>query len=548
MKIEDLIYKTLIVFSFLSYSIYANGNGIENITQTDTVVINLRDFGLERMRKNDCTKIINKALKDVDDSSPTVIRFPRGEYHFYASEGKIQTYNLSNSSDKDSRRCAIVLENRNNLIIDGNGSKLIFHNQIQPFTIDNCTNISIRNIAIDWEQPLTAQAKITKVNDEFIELAIDLKEYPYRLENGKLFFTIDGNVNKSWKFSTEIDAKIRHIVPQTGEMEPLGNEWENYIAEDIIPGVIRLYYPFSRKPKTGNILVLQYAEQNNPGIFIEDSKNITISNVNIFHAPGVGILAKNSENLDFNNYKSIPNKVNSRYYSSDKGGLYILNGKGEIKINNCEFDGTMNNAITIWKDKQQNENQPPNITITNSHFKCSRGCGILLSPAINALIQNNVFESSGSAILFSGGNINSGSENETNILIENNEFTELCNSGIYKFNEGIISIYPEIQPINETTNQIYRNIKIANNRFNPFDYSVLYARLVNGLTFENNSIVKSSEYEPFHNRHFVFTFEGCKNILINNNTISEDVLGKNIQLKWMDESELHSIQPELEIR
>ncbi len=165
------------------------------------------------------------------------------------------------------------------------------------------------------------------------------------------------------------------------------------------------------------------------------------------------------------------------------------------------------------------------------------------------VIQNNIFESSGSAILFSGANINNSKlEGSAEVLIENNDFSDLCYSGQYNYCEGIISIYPEIQPIGENTPQIYSNIKIINNRFNPFDYSVLFARLVDGLTFENNSVIKSSRFQPFHTKKNMFNFEGCKNILINGNTISEDVLGKNVQLKLMQENELNCSQPELIIQ
>ncbi len=315
--------------------------------QTDTAVIYLRDFGLEKTRKKDCTDIIKKALKEIDNSIPTIIRFPRGEYHFYPDESTQRTYNQANTSNANSRNCAILFENRSNLIVDGNKSRLIFHNETQPFTFDNCTNIILKNITIDWEQPLTAQAKITKVNDEFIELAIDFKEYPYQIVEGKLFFVTDRNVNETWKTTTEFDNEGRFIASQTGDAECLGREWENYLAEDIIPGIIRLYYPFNRKPKVGNILVLQHAGQNYPAIFIQESKDITINNVNIFHAPGVGILFQNSTNLKINHFKAIPNKINNRYFSCGSAGLYISNCTKEITIDNCEFDGLLDDAVII---------------------------------------------------------------------------------------------------------------------------------------------------------------------------------------------------------
>jgi len=39
---------------------------------------------------------------------------------------------------------------------DGGGSSFIFHGAMQPFTVDHCDNILIRNVIINWDIPLTA--------------------------------------------------------------------------------------------------------------------------------------------------------------------------------------------------------------------------------------------------------------------------------------------------------------------------------------------------------------------------------------------------------
>ena len=602
----------------------------ENILQkqsSDTTYINLKDYGLEKTRKRDCTEIIIKALKDINNDVPTVIKFSRGEYYFYPEESYKRNYYESNTKNDNPRNCAILFENRKNLIIDGEGSTLIFHEQMQPFTFDNCQNIILRNINIDWEQPLTAQGKVVKVNDEFIELTVDLKESPYQVgEDGILNFTIDRNEKEPWKSTLEFNAEDRYIVPQTGDLGCLGKGWENYVAENIIPGVIRLYYPFLRKPAVGNYLVLRHAERIHSGIFIQNSKNILLQNVNLYYSAGLGVLAQYSENLTFDGYRDIPNKTKNRYFGGGDGGVQISNCKGEVLVNNCEFAGLMDAPVNIYgntvqvigkisdnqlkcqfmnpqneglnwghsddtisfienttmkingtgiiesfklidkktfsivfKDKipanlenndfLENLTWIPNVLISNSQFKSSRASGIQISAPGKTVIKNNVFESSGSAILITG-NTGSGFESvvEPNILIENNEFTDLCNSSPYQYCEGIISINPQFADISEKTPQFYNNIQIKNNRFSPFDYPVLFARLVDGLTFENNTITRSTQFEPYRQGKYTFTFEDCKKVSINNNTLSEDVLGKNVLLKLTPVNELNCLQPEITIK
>ena len=603
-----------IIFAFI-YSL--SGNLLANSAiKSDTTIIYLSDFGLKKMRDKDCIKIINKALESINGDNPKKLVFQRGEYHFYPEYAIQKNYSESNTTDENPRKCAFVFENTQNLIIEGNGSTLIFHEQMQPFTFDNCKNIVLKDINIDWEKPLIAQAEVLKVTNDFIELSIDLDESPFRVDEGKIIFNVGKRGREPWKGTMEFDREGRFVVPRTGDSECLGRGWQGYLTENIIPGVVRLHYPFLRKPAVGNFLVMRHAERIHSGIFIQESKNITIKNLNLYHATGLGILAQFSEDLIFDEYRAIPNKKKNRYFGGGDDGLQISNCKGLITVKNCEFAGLMDDPINVHgtsvriekiiSDKQleckfmhhqsegmnwghvgdkinfienlsmqsigigeienfkrinnqtfiltfkntipkelkvknalENLTWSPDLHVINTHFKSCRARGLLVSTPGKIVIENNIFESSGSAILIAGdanGWFESGAVDD--VLIKNNIFTELCNTSSYQFCEGIISIFPIIPEFNKTTPQFHKNIRIEGNKFNPFDYPVLYAKSVNGISFNNNTVTRSIRFEPYHKRKYTFTFEGSKNISILGNTFSDDILGKNIQLKWTDKSEL----------
>jgi hypothetical protein len=613
-----------IAFLILCFLIF-NGTSMANrlvkpqnkTSEADTILIYLKDFGLEKTRKKDCVKIINKALKDVTGDNPKKLIFQRGEYHFYPEHTHQKYYFESNTTDENPKKCAFLFEDIKNLTIEGNGSTLIFHEQMQPFTFDNCENIILKDINIDWNQPLIAQAEVLKVNDEFLELGINLKESPYSIKEGKLFFNNGRWEKEPWKGTMEFDREGRFVVPETGDSGCLGRGWEGYLTENIIPGIIRVHFPFLRKPALGNFLVMRHAERIHSGIFIQESKNITIENVNLFHATGLGILAQFSENLTFDRYRAIPNRKKNRYFGGGDDGLQISNCKGLITVNNCVFEGLMDDPINVhgtsvriekiisetelrcrfmhhqsegmnWghpgdkisfienlsmkslgtgevvsfkkintqtftvtfkepipkilgeNNALENLTWSPDLHILNSHFKSCRARGLLVSTPGEVVIENNIFESSGSAILIAGdanGWFESGVVKD--VLIKNNVFTELCNTSSYQFCEGIISIYPIIPELDTNTPQFHKNIRIEYNEFHPFDYPVLYAKSVDGISFENNSITRSFAFEPYHRRKYTFSFEASKNISISGNTFSDDVLGKNIQLKWTAKKELN---------
>jgi hypothetical protein len=361
---------------------------------------------------------------------------------------------------------------------------------------------------------------------------------------------------------------------------------------------------------------MRHAERIHSGIFIQNCLNMTVQNVNLYHATGLGILAQFSQDLIFDQYRAIPNASKNRYFGGGDDGLQISNCKGKITLTNCEFAGLMDDPINVhgtsvqiierisdrqlkckfmhhqsiglnWGhagdkisfiensvmksigtgilsnftaldnetflltfkqaipveletgDALENLTWSPDLLVTNSHFKSCRARGLLVSTPGKVVIENNVFESSGSAILIAGDANNwfeSGAV--TDVLIKNNVFTELCNTSSYQFCEGIISVYPEIPELNENTPQFHKNIRIENNEFHPFDYPVLFARSVNGISFNNNTVTRSNRFEPYHHRKFTFSYEACKNISISNNTFSGEVLGKNILLKYTPVAEL----------
>ena len=495
------------------------------------------------------------------------------------------------------------------------GSEFIFHDRVQPFTLDNSSNITIRNLSIDWDIPLTAQGEVLSVTDDYMDLKIDKYQFPYIFENHKLVFVGEGWKSRFNGSAMEFERNTRIVAPQTGDNGATGGGWSKYTAEEISDGVVRIRKSMTRKPKIGNFLVLRHSARDHSGMFIYKSKNINIENVSVFHTAGLGILSQHSEDLFFVNVNMIPNYSKGRYLSGHDDGFHFSNCKGKILVDNCEFAALMDDPINVhgtsvsikkilsptrllcrfmhnqsvgldWGEKNdkigfinnetmetiaigtlvslkplsaeefeaefenrvpesikegsalENLTWTPDVLIQNSRFKSCRARGILISTPGNVIIRNNIFESSGSAILIAGDANNwfeSGAVKD--VLIEKNKFLDPCMTSNYQFSEAIISIYPEI-PKPDQKRPFHKNIRIERNEFFPYDYPVLYAKSVDGLTFRENTLTRSTRFNPFHHRKFTFSFEECRGVLIEGNKYTGDILGRNISFKNMAVSEI----------
>lgn len=583
------------------------------LSAQDTVSI--ASFGYEPGSRINAVPYVTKAIEACKKKSSSVLVFPKGRYDFWPQYVAEKHYYESNTDVIPLRKCPMLLEDINNCTVDFNGAELVFHDKMQPITIDHCNNIRVKNCSIDWDIPLTAEAQVMAVTDDYIDISIDVLQFPYVIENGKLFFVGEGWKSKLWDWGVmEFEKDTKFIAAKTGDESALG-DYSKYIASELHYGLVRLSNHFTRKPALGNYLVLRHSGRDHAGAFIVDSKNVSFENINLYQTGGLGMLAQYSENLLFKNVNVVPNAAKKRILSGHDDGLHISNCKGLLTVDSCKFLALMDDPINVhgtsvqviekisdkkllckfmheqsigftWAvkddmvgfiendamntvatgkitsfkardtvlfeveleqpvpasitkgDALENLTWTPDVEIKNSFFGSNRARGILMTTPGKVVIENNVFESSGSAILISGdanGWFESGAVKD--VTIRNNIFNAPCMSSMYQFCEAIISVYPVI-PKPDINKPFHHNIKIENNTFHPFDYPVLYALSTEGLTFNNNTITRSHMYEPFHHRKQMLTFESCKKIQVMGNKFEGDVLGKNIELSGTKLSEL----------
>ena len=577
-------------------------------------VVNVSDYGLIPDSRENAVPGLRRAIEACRDINGQVtLIFPKGTYHFWEDGSDTITYNESNTSDINPKICPVVFRGISNLTLEANGSSFIYHGRMQGLTIEDCDQIAIRNLSMDWEIPFVAQAKILAVEKDWIDIRID-EESPYEIVNGRIIF-FGENWRSEWWGSMEFDSATRIIPPQTADY-PLGNDWSAYTATEIEPQIVRLKFNFARKPRPGNILIMRHSERDHSGIFILQSKGVTLENVNLHTAPGLGILAQYSENVTLRNCNVMPDYTKGRYQSTHADAFQVSGCRGHILVENCKFEGLMDDPINVhgtnvriievkdsvtllcrfmhhqstgmlWgvtgdtagfiENKKmvsfgkgvvktisvvdrdhfevqfekafpvnveagqalENLTWTPDFTVRNSVFGSSRARGLLVSTPGKVVIENNDFISSGSAILIAGdANYWYESGAVRDVLIRGNRFHASCLTNWYQFTEGVISIMPII-PEPDPQQPFHRNIRILDNHFDRFDYPVLYALSVDGLSFTGNTVIRNYLYQPWHPRKVMLTFEACLNVEVSRNTIGNDVLGRNIEAINMDANELY---------
>lgn len=169
-------------------------------------------------------------------------------------------------------------------------------------------------------------------------------------------------------------------------------------------------------------------------------------------------------------------------------------------------------------DAMENLTNAPDVRIVNCCIGSARARGVLVSTPGKIIIANNVFDTSGSAILCSGdanGWFESGACKDFSIT--GNVFTEHCLSSAYQFGEGVISLFPVIREPQHSKG-FHSHIRITDNRFTVFDRRVLYALCVNDLVFSDNTIVS---FDRAGNGKSYTKYEYCRDVQELNNRVFE---------------------------
>ena len=311
----------------------------------DAHVVRVTDFGAEPGSRRNAVAAVARALEACRRIDKPVLAFPKGRYDFWPQHSVEKTYFESNTTANNPKRLAIFVEGFAGLTVDGGGSTFVFHDRMQPFTVDRSSGVTIRELSIDWDVPLSAEAVVEAATDEHLDLRIDDRQFPYVIENDRIVFVGEG-WKSGWWDAMEFDGRTLEVVPGTGDAGCLGPGWKEHRAEALAPGRVRLHRRFARRPAPGNILVLRHSERDHAGIFVVDSWDVTIENVDLFHSAGLGLLAQFTENLTVRGFRAVPSPAR-RVLSGHDDGVHVSNCRGHVLIERSRFHGLMDDPVNV---------------------------------------------------------------------------------------------------------------------------------------------------------------------------------------------------------
>ncbi len=290
------------------------------------------------------------------------VRLERKIYHAYQDDCFYVTgYYCSNTASYEEnpngeRFAAIYLKEVDNVVIDGNGATLMIHGKMTPFVFDNCKNITLKNLTIDYARPTMSEFTVTKVEGNVAYIHVN-DEYLYEIVDGILYWVGEKNLNGQpyWRHAYRTDDMNVLSMQQT-----LENNYNYFcpseegnrpsvpaykIIEVIDKNTLKLIYDNECPLVVNTTYQTRHIVRDQIGGLAERCENVVYDNLTIYAMHGFGILSQFCDNVTVKNITAIPKK--GRTITSNADFFQFSGCKGNVIIENCVMSAGHDDFINL---------------------------------------------------------------------------------------------------------------------------------------------------------------------------------------------------------
>ncbi len=292
-----------------------------NLPVDNGKVVDLKDYGLsESNSPADNETAFANAIAKVKSSGAWKLNIPKGTYAV-ALTGKE----------------AISLSNLKNVLVEGNGSTLIFsvrttlNNTPAYITMNNSKTVAIQNLSLDWDRsiyPIYGIGKVSAVNTT--AGTVDFTFSDITIADNAIF-----GGGRSWDPATDNRSETK------GFQFPGGSSGISSMTK-LASNKLRLTY--KNPTNVSSAKVGEYGqfwfrpEELVNGFRMQTNSHITFDNVHLYTVPYQAIFSNDSEYFQIINSSVEPAPGTKERFSS-YGGVEVHSVDGYFRMENCHLEG-----------------------------------------------------------------------------------------------------------------------------------------------------------------------------------------------------------------
>jgi hypothetical protein len=189
------------------------------------------------------------------------------------------------------------------LTIEAKGAVLLFEGWMEPVSIDQAQDITVRGLTIDYKRRAYSAGTVTAVGAGYFDASIE-SQYPINphMPIPRVMF---------W------DSRAHQMIGESGAAR----------IQTLAPQTVRVFTGGPVLPHIkGSQVALVHSMHFRPAILIQRSDNIHLEDVTIHSQPGMGILGHRSSNITLTGVRVVPRTGIVRLDNHGCNALHFMHG------------------------------------------------------------------------------------------------------------------------------------------------------------------------------------------------------------------------------
>ncbi len=286
--------------------------------------------------------------------------------------------------DPGTKRVAIHLDGVSGFEIDGGGATLLCHGVLTPIAVDGSTNITIRNLTIDWDKPFHLEGTVMAVGEDFFDVAF-LPECEVVLRDGRLYGGMaelffgelqdPGQARQDFQWNYWVDPETKAAAAIQPRLS-LWNAKRRAFAEITQPETnrFRIRGAHTVLPAAGSVMVCKGMNRPNrlsPAIHLSSVDGVTVENVTIHHAGGMGVIAEDCTDPVLRNVRVALRPGAKSLITTTADATHFVGCRGKVTVEGCLFENMLDDSCNVHGVYAIAEGlvAPDRLAVSFSHFE-----------------------------------------------------------------------------------------------------------------------------------------------------------------------------------
>ena len=312
---------------------------------------NAWDYGV--LPGQECGEELEKLINSIPhDMSEKILKFQKGTYYINAGNCTKRMLYITNtagdgeySKDETPHLASVALffDGFHNLTVDGNGAKFLISGKATNCVISNCENFTFQNLTLDVDKPDFHSLKVLKKGKTYVDFELSENE-DFEFRNGTVIFKGDGFeaaikakskvcwwANKISAENNEINVRARHPLATALKLKMIDGK------------TLRAFYFSTSKFNVGDCYYLFDNRRQYVGIFVDNSKNVTLQNIAQHFNYSLAVICQCSEDIFLKNLNLTPKK--DCFVTSVADFVQACLCRGKFSVTDCVFDGAGDDCL-----------------------------------------------------------------------------------------------------------------------------------------------------------------------------------------------------------